>query len=473
MRTPALAVMLLTSACSMNPRLEIPSTPVPASFAGTGPAEAPSAAALDWRTLFGDPRLQRLIELSLENNRDLRVTALNVEAARSQFRVTRGAQLPQVEAGASYVRQRQPLGPLTAGFGATAPTPPDAPSGVEFGQFTANAALTSFEIDLFGRLRSQTEAAFERYLATDEGRRAARIALIGSVADAYFNERLAVEQLELTQRTLADWKQSLTIARQQRDARQGSGLEVAQAEGQVRQAESDVIARTRAVAEAGNALQLLVGAALPTDLPPPIGLMDQPVLTALPAGLSSDLLTNRPDIRQAERELRAANADIGAARAAFFPRLSLSGLFGFTSLALDDLFKGANRSWSFSPTISQPIFNGGSLQGTLDLAKVRKSIAIAQYERTIQSAFREVSDGIAGRDTFGRQLASQRRVLDAAQRRASLSNLRYRAGVDGRLELLDAQRGEYAARQALLDTRRQELSSAAGIYRALGGGDER
>ena len=200
--------------------------------------------------------------------------------------------------------------------------------------------------------------------------------------------------------------------------------------------------------------------------------MDQPIRTQLPVGLPSDLLVNRPDIRQAERELVAANADVGAARAAFFPRISLTALFGFTSLALDTLFDSANRTWSFSPQITQPIFNGGSLQGQLDLAQVRKSIAVASYERAIQAAFREVADGLAGRETFTRQIEAQRGVAETAARRTELSRLRYEAGVDGRLELLDAQRSDYAARLNLLELRRQELSSAAGLYRALGGGDE-
>ncbi|MCW2361454.1 MULTISPECIES: efflux transporter outer membrane subunit [Sphingobium] len=460
MRKFALAALLLTSACSMNPRLETPPAPVAPVYPLASPEEAASAAALDWREMFGDPRLQRLIELALENNRDLRVATLNVEAARAQFRVARGAQLPTLDASAAYSRQRVSAAASQTGAGA------------EFSQFSANAALTSFEIDLFGRLRSQSEAAFERYLATDEGRRAARIALIGSIVDAYLAERLAEEQLALTDRTLGDWQDSLAITRRLQQARQVSGLDVAQAEGQVSQAQADQAMRTRMLAEARNALQLLVGAPLPADLPAPIALMDQPIRTQLPVGLPSALLASRPDIRQAEHELVASNADVGAARAAFFPRISLTGLFGFTSMALDSLFDSANRSWSFTPQITQSIFNGGSLQGQLDLAKVRKSIAIANYEKAIQSAFREVADGLAGRETYTRQIEAQRGVAQSAARRAELSRLRYQAGVDARLELLDAQRSEYAARLALLELRRQELSSAAGLYRALGGGDE-
>ena len=459
-KTLVTALLLSTAACSMNPKLDKPAPPVAPAYSGAATREDPSAAAIDWRDMFRDPRLQQLITLALENNRDLRVTTLNVEAARAQFRIQRGAQLPQIDANGGYTRQR-----TSAAVSATG-------QGAEFGQFSANAALTSFELDLFGRLRSQSEAAFERYIASDEGRRSARIALIGSVVDAYLAERLAQEQLALTERTLSAWEQSLDITRKLRNGGQSSGLELAQAEGQVRQAEADREARKRALAQASNLIQLLVGAPLPADLPPPIPLMQQPIQTQLPAELPSDLLTNRPDIRQAEHELVAANADVGAARAAFFPRISLTGLLGLISPTFSNLFDGGNKTWSFSPTISQPIFHGGALRGELRLSEVRKSIAVAQYELTIQSAFREVSDGLAGRATYGRQVTAQQAAATAAARRLQLANMRYRAGVDSRLELLDAQRSDYAAQQALLDLKRDEYSSASGLYRALGGGDK-
>lgn len=459
-----MTAMLLSTACSMNPKLDRPIPPVAPIFSGATGAEPTSAATIGWRDMFLDPRLQRLITLALENNRDLRITTLNVEAARAQFRVARSVQLPSVDAQGSYTRQRPPTGSSsrasdTAGIGG------------EFSQFSANAALTGFEIDLFGRLRSQSQAAFARYLASEEGRRAARIALIGSVVDAYLAERLAEEQLALTEGTLAAWRQSLDITRRLRAADQNSGLDVAQAEGLVRQAEADREARIRARAQAGNLLQLLVGTRLPDDLPPAAPLMAQPIQTELPAGLPSDLLINRPDIRQAEHDLIAANADVGAARAAFFPRLSITGLLGMISPAFDGLFRGESWTWSFTPQVTLPIFKGGSLRGELRLSEVRKSIAIVHYERAIQGAFREVSDGLAGRATYARQIQAQTAAVDSTVRRTRLANLRYHAGVDSRLELLDAQRSDYTARQALLDLKRDELSSAAGLYRALGGGD--
>ncbi len=471
MRKFAIAALLLTSACSMNPKLKMPEPPVAAAYPNAAADEAASAAKIDWHSMFGDPRLQRIIQIALDNNRDLRVSTLNVQAARAQFRVAKGALFPQLDANGTYRRQRIPTAAAAAGIGGIpGGGGGNVPSGFEFEQFTAQGALTSFEIDLFGRLRSQSQAAFERYLASDEGRKAAHISLIGSVVDAYLMERFAQEQLALTQRTLADWTTSLDITKKLRDAKQSSGLEVSQAEGQVRQAEADLAANERALAQATNALQLLVGAPLPADLPSPISLMDQPIQTQLPAGLPSDLIANRPDIRQAERELVAANADVGAARAAFFPRLSLTAMFGFTSLAFDSLFDKGNRTWSFAPQVTQPIFRGGSLRGELRLAEVQKSVAVAQYEKAIQAAFREVADGLAGRATFTRQAEAQGKATAAAVKRAELANLRYKAGVDSRLELLDAQRSEYTARLALIDLRRQELSSAAGLYRSLGGG---
>lgn len=467
--------VLLLAGCSMNPKLILPAAPVASTYPlSTG--ETANGANLAWREMFGDPRLQQLIEIGLSDNRELRTAVLNVEAARSQFRVQRGAQLPAVDAQGTYTRQRLPTSVAGAGVGLdpnqTGNTGPSA-TGIEFGQFTAQAALTTFEIDLFGRLRSQTQAAFERYLGTAEGSLATRIAVIGTIADAYLAERLATEQLRLTETTLTDWRASLKLIRLLRDAGQNSGIEIAEQEGLVRQAEADLEQRRRELAQATNALVLAVGAPLPNDLPPPFDLMKQPIVTQLPAGLPSDLLARRPDILRAEHELRAANADVGAARAAFFPRLSLTAAFGFASLALDQLFKGANRSWSVSPQIAAPIFQGGQLKGSLDLARVRSSIAVNEYERTIQSAFREVADGLAARATFSRQVEAQVRAAAANDTRVRLSNLRFRAGVESRLEVLDAQRSSYTARQAVLNVRQQELSSAIGLYRALGGGVSR
>ena len=462
MRSLPLALLLATTACSMTPRLPLPTPPVADAYPLAGGSEALPA----WRDMFGDARLQSLIALSLDANRDLRIAALDAEAARAQLRVQRAQARPGAHVDAGYTRQRQPASVAGAGIGLT---PGNGPTGFEFGQFSVQTALTGFELDLFGRLRALNEAAFHRWLASVEARRTVRLTVIGAVADAYWNERLADEQRALTRSTLADWRASLEITRLRKDAGQASGADLAQGEGLVRQAQADLAQREREWVQATNALVLAVGAPLPRDLPPPTPLMDQPICTALAAGTPSDLLTRRPDIAQAEQALRAANADIGAARAAFFPRVSLTAAFGFASLALESLFQGANRTWSYAPAISLPIFRGGALRGNLDLARLRTSSAVATYEKAIQTGFREVADGLAAQATYGAQLAEQRGVATQAERRATLTGLAYRAGQTSRLDLLDAQRATYAARQSALIVRRDQLTAAAALYRALGG----
>lgn len=462
MRLMMLPLMLALSGCSLTPALVKPVPPVPAAFPSEAAATAGQARAaeLGWRTMFNDPRLQRLIELALENNRDLRVAALNAEAVHAQFRIQRAARLPGVDATGSFTRQRTPA---NSEAGASVPASTR-------NQYGVNVGMSAFEIDLFGRARALSKAAFARYLASEEGRRSAHISLVGAVANAYYAERVAQEQLGLTERTLADWQQSLDLARHLKAADQTSGLDVAQAEGQVAAAKADLEARKRALAQAHNAVILLVGAELPSDLPETVALDGQPVMTRLPAGLPSDLLTRRPDILVAEQNLVAAHADIGVARAAFFPRISLTVLLGFASPALSGLFDGGQGVWTLAPQITQPIFQGGRLRAELRLSEIRKSTAVAEYERAIQTAFREVADGLAGSATYGHQVDAQIQAVISAERRVELSNLRYKAGLDGRLELLDAQRQLYMVRATLLDLRREEIANAIALYKALGGG---
>ncbi|OAN57638.1 efflux transporter outer membrane subunit [Sphingomonas sp. TDK1] len=462
MRHLSLVLLLATTGCSMTPTLTLPTPPIADAY----PVADGTEALPEWRGMFGDPRLQRLIALSLESNRDLRIAALSAESIHAQLRVQRAQALPAVNVDGSYTRQRQPASVAGAGVGLA---PGSGATGFEFGQISAQAALTSFEIDLFGRLHAMNAAALQRWLASVEARRAVRLSVIGAVADAYWNERLAEEQWALARATLEDWKASLDIARQRRAAGQASGLDIAQAEGLVRQAQADLAQRERERVQSTNALTLAVGAPLPADLPPALSLLDQPVRTGLAAGAPSDLLARRPDIAQAEHELRAANADIGAARAAFFPRVSLTGAFGFASLALDNLFRGANRSWSYAPAVSVPIFRGGELRGNLDLARLRTSSAVASYEKAIQTGFREVADGMAAQATYTAQVTEQRAAVAAAERRTALAAMAYAAGQTSRLELLDAQRTSYTARQAALLARRDQLIAAAALYRALGG----
>lgn len=455
-----LALAASLGACSLVPPLERPAPPVPAQFPQLAGAPSVAAAPLPgWRRMFGDLRLQRLIEQALEQNRDLRLAALNVEATQAMFRIQSSARLPSVALEANQTRER-----------ALAADSSERSSRTVSKQVGVNLGVSAFELDLFGRVRALSDAALARYFASEEGRDAAQVALVGAVADAYFAQQLAAEQQQLAEQTLADWEQSLALARMLKQADQNSALDVAQAEGQVATAQADLEARRRARAQADNALQLLVGGELPADLPPALSLAQQPLLGRLPAGLPSELLLARPDLRQAEQVLEAANADVGAARAAFFPQISLTASFGYASTSLDGLFDPSRQVWRFAPQLTVPLFQGGRLRAELRLAKVRKSEAVAQYERAIQIAFREVADALAGTATFDRQIDAQLQAVSAAERRLDLSGQRYRAGLDGRLELLDAQRQLYAARQELLELRREKTSNAVALYKALGGG---
>jgi outer membrane protein, multidrug efflux system len=455
MRIIYTSLALLLGACSLTPPLESPAQLLPATYAD-GLDTAGNAADLGWRQMFGDPRLQALITTALDNNRDLRIAVLNVDAVRAQYGIERSALLPQFDASLKGGRERVPASQ-------------DTPAALQ-GTHAAGVTISAFELDLFGRVRALSDAALARYLASAEAARAARISLVAAVADAYLEERLAIEQLRLTETTLADWHQSLNLARLLKDAKQNSGLDVAQAEGQVASAEADLEGRQRDLKQARNALALLLGTALPADLPEGMPLESQPVLTALPPGLPSELLLRRPDILQAEQSLRAANADIGAARAAFFPRLALTATLGYASPALGSLFQGSQLAWGFTPQLIQPLFNNGRLESGLELARARRATAVAEYEKSIQTAFREVADGLAANATLTRQIGAQQRVVASAERRRELSSLRYRAGQDSRLELLDAQRQAYAARQGLLSLQRLAFKSTLSLYKALGGG---
>ncbi|MEN5145548.1 MULTISPECIES: efflux transporter outer membrane subunit [Brevundimonas] len=461
MKAPAtlalMAAVLSTAACQTAPKA--PATDVvAASYPLVSPIDTANAVELAWQDVLRDARLQRLVDLALTDSRDLRLAVLDAEEARAQLRIRRADPFPQVDANAGMTRGRASQ---NSGQGGNAETQ---------SQYSAGLALTAFELDLFGRLRAQSRSAFEAWLAAEEGRNAARIVVISTVAEAYLAERAADERLALTQSTLEDWRASLRLAQQLREAGQSSGLEVAQAEGQVRSAEADLEAALRTRQVAVNALVLAVGAPLPEGLPAPMRLADRPVQTELPAGVPADLLERRPDIRQAEHQLAAANADVTVARAAFFPRLSLTGLLGVASGDLGDLFNGDSDTWSFAPQITVPIFHAGRLKGALDVAQIRSDKAVTTYERTLQTAFREVADGLAARATFERQIEAQSGAVTAADQRARLSELRFRAGVDSRLELLDAQRQLYAARLAMVDLRQAQATASVQLYRALGGG---
>jgi multidrug efflux system outer membrane protein len=462
----ATAVALLAAGCSLQPIYQQPAAPVSASFpqggvyaaqpnAGPG-ATTLAAADIGWRDFFADARLQRIEELALKNNRDLRVSMLNVEAAQAQYQIVRAGLFPSVDAVASKDRSRTPLN-LSS-------------SGRTVSNTYSVGLNASWEIDFFGRIRSLKDQALAQYLSTAEARKAAQLSLLSAVASQYLTMLAYDDQLTVTRNTQTNAQESYRIAKLQFDTGTGSELDLRQSQGILEQASANLEAQMRLRAQAENALVLLVGQPLPDDLPAGLPLDSQNLLADIPAGLPSDLLTRRPDIAQAEQSLRAANANIGAARAAFFPRISLTGALGTLSPTFGGLFSSGSRSWSFQPQLSVPIFEGGSNVANLQLAQVEKRIEIANYEKAIQTAFREVADGLAARGTYDNQIAALERYTASQDRRLALSNLRYHNGVDSYLTVLTAQTDLYNAQLSLISARLQRLTNLVDLYQFLGGG---
>ncbi|WP_175219662.1 AdeC/AdeK/OprM family multidrug efflux complex outer membrane factor, partial [Achromobacter deleyi] len=454
--------------CSLAPTYERPDAPVSSSYP-TGPSYKADAAGtgvatadIGWRDFFTDPLLQQLIEQSLANNRDLRVAALNVEAARAQYRIQRADLLPSVGIAGKETAQRTPADLSASGQATTSHS------------YQVGAALSSWELDLFGRIRSLSDKALESYLALDETRTATQLTLIAEVANAYLTLRADQELLNLTRDTFKSQDDSYKLTKQSFDQGLSTALDLSQAEVSLRTAQSNLSQYTRQAAQDRNALVLLVGQPLSPDmtaaLDNAVKLDDGMLPTALPAGLPSELLARRPDIRAAEHQLKGANANIGAARAAFFPTISLTGNAGTASASLGGLFDGGSGAWSFVPQITVPIFAGGSLLANLDLAKVQKNIQVAQYEKSIQTGFREVADALAGRGTLDEQIQAQQLLVSANQRAYDLSDQRFRQGIDDYLTVLDSQRSLYNAQQTLVNTRLTRLSNLVTLYKVLGGG---
>lgn len=460
-----LAIMLTTAAltgCSLTPDYQRPDAPVAPAYPDYGVAQVDGmAAAVGWREFYRDPQLQTLITQALANNRDLRIAALNVEAARASYRIQRADTLPTLAAQGSGSVQRTPGSLSTSGQSAVGRS------------YQVGGAL-SWELDLFGRLRSLNQQALELYLAQDETRAAAQLALIAETANAYLTLRADSELLALAQETLSSQQAAFGLVEQSFRLGVATELDRSQAEVGVRTAQRDLAQYRRQVRQDNNALTLLVGQPLDTETSARLAqantLPDDLLPETIPAGLPADLLTRRPDIRAAEHQLRAANANIGAARAAFFPTLSLTGFGGTASAGLDGLFSAGSGAWSFAPQLSLPIFSGGSLRAGLDLAEVQKRIEVARYEQAIQQGFRETADALAGRDTLDEQIRAQTQLVAANQRAYSLSQQRFQQGVDNYLNVLDSQRSLYAAQQVLVDTRLARLTNLVDLYRALGGG---
>lgn len=455
----ALLVGLSLSACSMAPLYERPAAPVAPAW-NTGIAEGQSAAQLPWRDFFTDPVLQALIADALANNRDLRTALLQVEEARAQYGIQRADRLPHLEVQASDTRGRTPADLSATGVSTVSE------------QAKAGLAIPSFELDLFGRVKSLSDAALAQFQATEYAHRAAQITLVGEVARAYLQERSLSARLALARETLRAREESLSLIRQRFEAEVASALDLKQAEAQYFQAEVDSNVLERQHAQAMNALGVLVGKPLPA-LPIPAHATEplQVVKSlTLPAGLPSVVLTQRPDILEAEEKLKAANANIGAARAAFFPQISLTASGGSASPELSGLFENGSRSWSFIPSLSLPIFEGGKNQANLDLANVRKDMAVAAYEKAIQQAFQEVDDALTATGILEREYQAQAKLAEAQGQRLHLARLRYDQGVAGYLDVLDAEREYFSAQQNRLDSERARIANAVTLFQALGGG---
>lgn len=456
--------------CTLAPPYERPAPPISASYPSgdayaADPPPTPGerlAADLGWRDFFQDPLLQQLIEIALANNRDARKAALDVEAARALYRIQRAALMPNLDAAASGAVQRLPADLSATGSADIAR------------RYDAGGITTAWELDLWGRLRSLGDRQLAAYLALDETRIATRMSLVAEVAAAYLTLRADQELLRLTTDTLATQQRSYDLTAQLARVGNATQLDLRLAEITLRAAEADRAAYTRQAARDRNALVLLLGQplapALARQLDQANTLPDGIVPATLPSGLPAQLLARRPDLRAAEQRLRAANANIGAARAAFLPAISLTGAAGTASASLDGLFDAGSGAWRFLPQITLPIFRGGALRANLDLAHVQKRIEIASYEQSIQAAFREVADALAGKRTLDEQIRAEQLSVAASQHAYALAEQRFREGMDDSLALLETHRTLYGTQQALVRTRLARLTNLIDLYKALGGG---
>lgn len=466
-----LRILLLAAAaaflggCSLAPQYTRPEAPVQAAWpAGTAydnaqvPAGVPPAAEVPWKEVFPDERLRKVVGMALENNRSLRVAALNVEYARALYGVQRAELFPTVNASAAGAKQRVPADLSRSGL-------VNRPE-----EYNVNLGIAAWEIDFFGRIRNLKDAALEEYLATEQARRSARILLVSEVANAWLSLAADRETLQLARSTMETQKAAYDLIRKRFDVGLSPELDLRQAQTRVDAARADAALYERRVAQDRNALELLAGGKVPDELlPADLSTVVPPEEVA--AGLPSDVLLRRPDILQAESLLRAENANIGAARATLFPRISLTASFGTSSAELSNLFKSGQESWNFAPRVVLPIFDARSW-AALDAVKVRREIAVAQYEKAIQSAFREVADALAAKGTIEEQLAAQQSLTEAVEATYRLSGQRYEKGIDSYLGVLDAQRSLYAAQQGLISVRLARLAARVNLYAVLGGGGD-
>lgn len=460
---PCLLTLALVG-CQLAPDYQRPESPVPMFFPD---AQAPTderifvAAELPWQTFFSDPQLQVLIGQALENNRDLRAAVYRIEEARGLYRVQNAERFPLLGMGADVSRGRFNQGATTGALGS---------SGSISETYSVSAAVSAFELDFWSRVANLSTAAQAEYFASIEAQRAFRLSLIRNVATAYLGLREATERIALAEATVMSRRDGLRIAKVRLEAGITSALDFNQAQALLTQAETQLASIMLTRAENQNLLAVLTGGTVEEPLPEPLSLEAQSNPPVLDAGLSSSLLANRPDILAAEQRLIAAKANIGVARAAFFPQVSLTGSFGYASSELSNLISGRKETWSIGPSITLPIFDFGRNRGNLTVAQARDNIAIAEYESTIQTAFKEVANALAGRRYLAEQVDAQRRNTKTLQRVANLARKRYQEGVVNYIEVLDAERSLFEAEQVFIQTRRAEVQNLVGLYVALGGG---
>ena len=457
--------LLCLSGCTMAPKYTRSPAPVPSSWpTGAAYAEArmttnaPLARDLKWQQFFTDEKLRQVIAAALTNNRDLRVAVLNVELARAKYGIQRAELWPAIDATGSASKQRIPGN--TEGF----------PQPMTIQNYSANLGVASWEIDLFGRIRNLKDEALENYLATEQARRGTQISLISSVANAYLTQAADQESLALADRTLQSQRDSFVLVKRRYDLGLATELDLQQAQSQVDSAQTDIARFTQLAAQDENALRLLIGSPAASQ-PPPTELAAITPPREIAPGQPSEVLLQRPDILEAEHQLKAANADIGAARAAFFPRISLTAAFGTSSGELSGLFMSGSQAWSYAPQIVMPIFDA-RIWSAHKAAKVQREIAVTQYEKAIQSAFRDVADALAVHGTVDQQLSAQQSFVNDLAETYRLSNSRYQEGIDNYLSVLDAQRSLYAGQQGLVSLRLARLANQVKLYEVLGGGWE-
>jgi multidrug efflux system outer membrane protein len=441
---------------NLAPHYERPPAPVAATFPGdTGAAAtAPPATDIAWQQYFGDTRLKRLIEIALAGNRDLRVAVLDIEQARALLGLRRADLWPTVGLGASLTRQPSIIPGITGNTSL----------------YAVGLSVTAYEVDLFGRLRNLSDAAAAQLLATEEARKTVQISLVASVANAYLEMLADDALLQVTRDTLVTREESYRLTKLKFDQGASSELDFRLAESLLEGARVALAQQTRQRMLDENALVLLLGQPIPPGLPAGLPLTDQQMVADLPAGIPSEVLVRRPDVRAAEEQLVAAHANIGAARAAFFPRLTLTGTAGTASSDLSGLFKSGSFAWTFAPQLLMPIFDAGRNESNLALAKANRDIALAQYEKAIQTAFREVSDALAGRATLSEQVRAQQAQANAERVRTRLAQLRYDMGVASYLDVLDAQRTYFATQIAVVQTQTLQTQTLVNLYKVLGGG---